>query len=123
MIFAGICRAMIFSKIVMSPSVSLAQRTIKPPPISRERQFFADEADNFLAQCVAGARPCFRAAEMLHTKLQRRKPEIVSTGFDQGVDSLFQQTEKRELVSRTGTISDIHQRNRNGRRCRRKVPA
>src|SRR5438034_10861869 len=123
MIFAGIWRAMIFSKIVISRSVSLAQRTIKPRAIGSERQFFANEADNFLAQCVAGACPCFRAAEMLHTKLQRRKPKIVSTGFDQGVDSLFQQTEKRELVSRTGTISDIHQRNRNRRRSGRKVPA
>src|SRR5882757_10850735 len=123
MILAGIWRAITFSKTVMSPSVSLAQRTIKPCPISSERQFFANETDNFLAQCVAGSRPCFRAAEMLHTKLQRRKPKVVSAGFDQGVDSLFQQTEKRELVSRTGTISDIHQRNRNRRRSGRKVPA
>ena len=107
MILAGIWRAIIFSKIVMSPSVSLAQRTIKPRPIGSERQFFANEADDFLAQCVAGARPCFRAAEMLHTKLQRRKPKVVSAGFDQGVDSLFQQTEKRKLVARAGTISNI----------------
>jgi hypothetical protein len=60
-----------FSKIVMSASVSSAQRTIKPRPIGCECQFFSNEADNFLAQCVAGTRPCFRAAEMLHTKLQR----------------------------------------------------
>src|SRR5215216_4327379 len=117
MILAGIWRAMIFSKIVMSPSVSLAQRTIKPRPIGSERQFFANEAHNFLAQCVAGARPRFRAAEMLHTKLQRRKAKVVSAGFDHGFDWFFQQTEKRKLVARTGTISDIHQRNRNGRRC------
>src|SRR6478672_7651253 len=122
MILAGIWRAIIFSKIVMSPSVSLAQRTIKPRPLSSERQFFANEADNFLAQCVAGSRPCFRAAEMLHTKLQRRKAKVISTGFDQGVNSFFQQTEKRKLVARTGTISDIHQRNRNRRGCGRKVP-
>src|SRR4026207_741121 len=106
MIFAGIWRAIIFSKIVMSRSVSLAQRTIKPRPIGSQRQFFANEADNFLAQCVAGARPRFRAAELLHTKLQRRKPKVVSAGFDQGVDSFFQETEKRKLVARTGTISD-----------------
>src|SRR5215471_8896014 len=99
---------MIFSKIVMSPSVSSAQRTIKPCPISGERQLLADKTDNLLAQCVARARPCFRATEMLHTKLQRRKPKVVSTGFDQCVDSPFQQTEKRELVARTGTISNIH---------------
>src|SRR5205814_6034479 len=113
---------MIFSKIVIRPSVSLPQRTIKPRPTGSERQFFANETDDFLAQCVASARPCFRAAEMLHTKLQRRKLKVVSAGFNQGVNSLFQQTEKRKLVPRTGTVSDIHQRNRNGRRCGRKVP-
>src|SRR5215475_13263712 len=123
MTFAGIWRAMIFSKIVMGASVSSAQRTIKPRSIGSECQFFANEADNFLAQCVAGARPCFRAAEMLHTKLQGRKPKVVGAGFDQCVDSLFQQTEKRELVASTGTTGDIHQRNRNGRRRRRKVSA
>src|SRR5438094_5589623 len=101
MILAGIWRAMIFSKIVINRSVSLAQRTIKPRPIGSEGQFFADEADNFLAQRVTGARPCFRASEMLHTKLQRRKPKVVSAGFDQGIDSLFQQAEKCELVART----------------------
>src|SRR5262249_22884071 len=111
MILAGIWRAMIISKIVMSRSVSLAQRTIKPGPIGGEEQSFADEADNFLTQRVAGARPCFGAAEMLHTKLQRRKLKIVSTGFDQGVDSLFQQTEKRQLVACAGTMRDVHQRN------------
>src|SRR5512132_4677221 len=99
MIFAGICRAIILSKIVMNRSVSLAQRTIKPRPIGSEGEFFANEADNFLAQRVTCARPCFRASEMLHTKLQRRKPKVVSAGFDQSVYSLFQQTEKRELVS------------------------
>src|SRR6516164_2764857 len=108
MILAGIWRAIIFSKIVMNPSVSLAQRTIKPRPVGSERQFFANEADNFLSQCVAGTGPCFRAAEMLHTKLQRRKSKVVCAGFDQGVESLFQQTEERKLVARTGTISDIH---------------
>src|SRR6516225_5418637 len=123
MILAGIWRAMIFSKIVMSPSVSLAQRTIKPRTIGDERQFFANEADNFLAQRVAGASPRFRAAEMLHTQLQGRKSKVVSARFDQGINSLFQQTEKRKLVARTSTISDIHQRNRNGRRPGRKVPA
>src|SRR6476469_8171656 len=123
MTLAGIWRAIIFSKIVMNPSVSLAQRTIKPRPIGSEGQFFANETDNFLAQCVAGACPCFRAAEMLHTKLQGRKPKVISAGFDQSVDSLFQQTEKRKLVARTGTISDIHQRNRNRWWCGRKVPA
>src|SRR5260370_21403485 len=123
MILAGICHAISLSKIVMSRSVSLAQRTIKPRPIGSERQFVANEADDFLAQSVARACPCFRAAEMLHTKLQRRKSKIVSAGFDQGVDSLFQQTEKRKLVAGTGAISDIHQRNRNWRRCWRKVPA
>src|SRR4051794_9877570 len=109
MTLAGIWRAIIFSKMVMNRSVSLAQRTIKPRPIGGEGQFFANEAHNFLAQCIAGACPCFRATEMLHTKLQRRKPKVVSAGCDQGVDSLFQQTEKRELVSHAGTISDIRQ--------------
>src|SRR5262249_33629705 len=122
MILAGIWRAMIFSKIVMSRSVSLAQRTIKPHPIGSEDQFFADEADNFLTQRVTSARPCFRSAEMLHTKLQGRKLKIVSAGFDQGVDSLFQQTEKRQLVACAGTMRDIHQRNRNGRGRRCKMP-
>src|SRR5437016_4217807 len=87
------------------------QRSVR---IGSEGQFLANEADNFLTQRVTGARPCFRASEMLHTKLQRRKPKIVSASLDQSVDSLFQQTEKRKLVARTGTISDIHQRNRNG---------
>src|SRR6476660_849145 len=109
MTFAGIWRAIIFSKIVMNRSVSLAQRTIKPRPIGGERQFFANETDNFFAQCIACARPCFRTAEMLYTKLQRRKPKVVGAGFDQSVDSLFQKTEKRKLVARTGTISDLHQ--------------
>src|SRR3954452_19333607 len=90
MILAGIWRPIIFSKIVISTSVSLAQRTIKPCPIRSERQLFADETDNFLAQCVAGTRPCFRAAQMLHTKLQRRKAKVVSASFDQRVNSLFQ---------------------------------
>src|SRR5262249_14928684 len=107
MILAWIWRAMIFSKIVMSPSVSLAQRTIKPRPIGGERQSLADKTDNFLAQCVAGARPCFGAAEMLHTKLQRRKPKILCTGVNQCADSLFQQTKKRQLVTRAGTISNL----------------
>src|SRR5262245_3386709 len=114
---------MIFSKIVMRPSVSLAQRTIKPCPISSGGQLFANKTNNFFAQCIAGASPCFRAAEMLHTKLQRRKSEVVSACFDQCVDSPFQQTEECKLIARTGTISDIHQRNRNGRRRRSKVPA
>src|SRR4030095_12696912 len=72
------------------PAVSPAQRTIKPRSIGSERQFFANEADNFLAQRVAGARPCFRSAEMLHTKMPRRKPEVVGAGFSQSVDSFFQ---------------------------------
>src|SRR6187551_774715 len=113
---------MIFWKIVMSPSVSLAQRTIKPCSIASQRQFFANEADNFLPQCVAGTRPCFRAAEMLHTKLQRRKAKVVGAGCDQGVDALFQQTKKCKLVASTGTISNLQQRDGNRRRCGRKVP-
>src|SRR4030095_9207346 len=96
-----------FLKNRHEPSVSSAQRTIKPRSIGSQRQFFANEADNFLAQCVAGARPCFGAAEMLYTKLQRRKPKVLSAGFDQRVDSLFQQTEKRKLIPGTGTKSDI----------------
>src|SRR5262249_52502969 len=113
MTLAGIWRAIIFSKIVMNRSVSLPQRTIKPRPICGECQFLANEADNFLAQCVARARPCFRTAKMLYTKLQRRKPKVVDAGFDQSIDSLFQETEKCKFVAGNRTISDIHKRKRN----------
>ena len=50
-------------------SVSLPHRTIKPCPIGDAGQFLANKADDFFTQRVAAARPCFGAAEMLHTKL------------------------------------------------------
>src|ERR1051326_808513 len=60
---------------------------------------------------------------MLYTRLQRRKPKIVSARFDQCVNSLFQKAKKRKLVARAGTTCDIQKRNRNRRRCWRKMAA
>ena len=72
------------------PERFISAATIKPRPIGSERQFFANEGKQFLhADASAGARPGFRPAEMLHTNLKCLKPKVVSTGFDQGVDSLF----------------------------------
>src|SRR5215510_5957099 len=115
MIFAGICRAMIFSKMVIADRVSLAERTIKPRPVRGEGQSFADEADDFLAQRIAGARPRFDAAKPFHTRLERTELKIVGADFDQAADSLFQKIKKRELVTGASVVRDVQQRDGNRR--------
>src|SRR5213594_3105451 len=123
MIFAGICRAIIFSKIVMASYLypqprppkafasrrrgrerrildepALAQGTIKQRYTPITGEFFAHKADNFLAQRVAGACPCFHAAKMFYARLDRAKLQIVHAGFNKRVNPLFQKIKKRELV-------------------------
>ena len=58
---------------------------------------------------------------MFHTSLQRTKLQIVHAGFNERVNSLFQEIKKREFVTRARFTSDVQQRDRNGRRRRRKM--
>src|SRR5437773_5005307 len=115
MIFAGICRAMIFSKMVIADRVSLAERTIKPRLVRGETQSFAHEADDFLAQRIAGARPRFDAAKPFHTSLERTQLKIIGADFDQAVDSLFQKIKKRQFITCASVLRDVQQRDGNGR--------
>src|SRR5436309_10604666 len=121
MIVAGICRSMIFSTMVIADRVSLAERTIKPRPVRGETQSFAHEADDFLAQRIAGARPRFDASKLFHTRLERTKLNIIGTGSDQAADSLFQKIKKREFIPCAGMVRDVQQRYGNGRRRGRKM--
>src|SRR5439155_17324944 len=122
MIFAGISRAIIFSKIVMAncrteQSLQRAFQALAADP----HQPFTNEADNFFPQSIAGTGPNSRAAQMLHKRLQRAELQIVNTGLDQGIKTFFEKIEKGELVTAAGLMRDIDQRNRDRRRSRCEV--
>src|SRR6266446_9773609 len=61
-------------------------RTVEPPNSGCRYYFFAHEADNFLAQGIAGARPHFQPAQVFHARLQRAELQIVRAGFIQCFD-------------------------------------
>src|ERR1043166_4503025 len=113
MMFAGICRAMIFSKMVIADRVSLAERTIKPRLVRGETQSFAHEAHDFLAQRIARACPRFDAAKPFHTGLERTQLKIIGAEFDQAADSLLQEIKKCELITGAGVVCDVQQRDGN----------